>query len=469
MKATQKLDLSSRIALESGNFTVNRLYDSHVHLLSTGQMATNLDLTQIQNENDILLQAPLKEHFRGDWLLGFGWDENKWQKIGLPNRWSLDKAFPGIPVVFTRADGHASWMSTTALQKIGYIRSNSNGVEESTFDPAFKIHISTDEQGLPTGIVKESAHQKVFEFLPPLSRSQVRSSLLSAIENFNQAGFTHVRDMSHTLEQWQILTELEDEGLLSLYVEALFTAENVDEIGRTIEAARVAALTESSLRKVRGIKIYFDGSLGSETALLSKPYAHRSDGWRGLTCWSAEDVEQAMTQVWKAGMELSVHTIGDEAADIIVSIARKISSQKISGRLNLEHVELLQNKTIEKMKSLHICCHLQPCHWLSDRVWLKERLGSLYQTSFQWEALRLAKVPFYFGSDSPIEKPSLKNNIQALLKSKEFGIPALNADPLLFHSHPGGVKVVDSSSRFENWKLVDCFFQKKRLEGHFET
>ena len=84
------------------------------------------------------------------------------------------------------------------------------------------------------------------------------------------------------------------------------------------------------------------------------------------------------------------------------------------------------------MKPLHIRCHIQPCHWLSDRKWLEERLGNLFPSAFPWQALAKAGVPLQFGSDSPIEPASFFFNWEALEKSPEAGIKQLTQDPTPF-------------------------------------
>src|SRR5690606_26804128 len=127
------------------------------------------------------------------------------------------------------------------------------------------------------------------------------------------------------------------------------------------EVASQCKAEETELLKVNGIKVFFDGSLGSETAFLSEPY--RGSKNYGQLNWSLSEVEDLLRRVWQSGFEVSIHCLGDEAAHQVVLAARKIYAENISGLLNLEHVQLLRPETIQKMKSLHITCHMQPCHW----------------------------------------------------------------------------------------------------------
>ncbi len=57
---------------------IPRLYDSHTHFLATGEFAAGLNLFDLPSAEAIQeLQLEGKTAFRGDWLVGFGWDENK--------------------------------------------------------------------------------------------------------------------------------------------------------------------------------------------------------------------------------------------------------------------------------------------------------------------------------------------------------------------------------------------------------
>ena len=422
---------------------IPRLYDSHTHFLATGQLALGLNLFTLKSAASLSEIPMRKSFFRGEWLVGFGWDENKWPGGQLPSRKDLDKVFPDVPVFLSRADGHSSWVNSRALEKLGWL----NLSLEQLPDPVGGV-IVRDAQGFPSGILRDAAHMAVFEKLPMLEDAQITESLQASVQIFNRAGFTHVRDMSCSLQQWKLLQALEDTGDLSVAYEGNFTTEGIGDVDRALQDCLFAKKSETARLRANGVKIFFDGSLGSETALLSVPYYGRSEGNRGFASWKIEDVKEALRRVWEQRLEFSVHTIGDEAVHQIVKAAREVSAQGIVGRLNLEHVQLIRPETIVMMKPLHLRCHMQPCHWLSDQSWLAEKTGSLFSFCFPWEALRAAQVPLSFGSDSPIEIPSFANNQKAIEDSAKKGIRKFRGDIVSFHSHPDK-KFMDSLTRIE--------------------
>lgn len=429
---------------------IRNLYDSHVHLLYTGQIAAEPNLSALKSIEDLASVSFRPEVLRGPWRVAFGWDENTWTTKRLPTREDLDRIFPTDPVYLSRCDGHSAVTNTEGLKRLGYW-DNPPVLEGG------QILLGAD--GRPNGRLTEGAHYRALEQLPAHDESQLRLFLAEGFRRFNAAGFTHIRDMSGSASAWALARGAEESGEQTLHIDWNFTCENLTDFDRALREALAARAEESPLNKVAGIKFYFDGSLGSDTAFLSEPYAHRSDGARGITCWAEAHVRELIIRSWEAGLPVAVHTIGDEAVDRIVEIARAVSSSGTGGRLNLEHAEIVRPETIRKMKGLHVTCHLQPCHWLTDRRWLKEKLGVLAENAFPWEALRRARIPFLFGSDSPIEAPSLFANLEALRESGKTGIKALQGDPLEYHVHPGGSGATGETV-IENEKIVEV-----RLNG----
>ncbi|MNJ99854.1 Amidohydrolase family protein [compost metagenome] len=415
-------------------FKIPRLYDSHTHFLATGEFASGLRLESLEAATDIAGLQIKPAHWRGEWLTGFGWDDKAWPSP--PHKDVLDKVFPDRPVYFNKRDGHTSWLNSRALQLLG-IQSES-------------------------GVLSETEHLAAWDSLPGFTQSQMRLHILESCRVFNASGFTHVRDMSGTEGLWNIMAQLESSDELTLAVESNFTFYHLNELDNAIQLALMTKKQETALLRSKGVKFFFDGSLGSETAFLSKPYHNKSEGNAGKPLWSLSDVEEILKKSWDQKLEVAVHAIGDEASHQIVQAARKVSAAGYVGRLSLEHTQILRPETIQMMKPLHVRCHMQPCHWLSDRVWLKEKLGLLYKYAFPWEALRAAQIPVSFGCDSPIEPPSFMRNEQALRESAGEGIRKFTGDVVEFHSHPDA-SYVDSFTVIEDGIVKELNFNGKSL------
>jgi predicted amidohydrolase YtcJ len=429
---------------------IPRCYDSHLHLLGTGMIEAGLKLFDLPSAEAVKNLKLQPSHFRGEWLVGFGWDQNRWSEKEFPTKKILDQAFPDFPVAFTRADGHAVWLNSKALEKIGSLPADiAGGV------------IVRDSQGFPTGIFIDLAKIYVDQFIPPPTEEQNRYFLDVALRYFHQRGFTHIRDMSGNESLWHLLQEREEQKTLFLYVEENFTCENISDYERALKEALIARKAESTHVRVDGIKFYFDGALGSQGAFLSQPYGGTDQ--RGLTLWPLNDVREVFLRTWKAGLAVSVHTIGDEAAHQILTVAVQVWREGIHGRLNIEHGEILRPETIALIQETKALVHMQPCHWLSDRRWLKEKLGPLHRYAFPWAKLQAEGISYQWGSDSPIEEASVLNNWRALSESPVEGIPALRGELLLAHSHRDMQWGHDCLSTFENGKVKEVVFDGKKI------
>jgi hypothetical protein len=417
---------------------IPRLYDSHTHWLGTGQVANGLQLFALSAADDLRKIQIEPTHFRSDWLVGFGWGSGNWSDGNTPDKVLLDELFPNFPVFFSKADGHSSCLNSLAVSRLGLPASHS-------------------------GFLSEGEHFTAYSSLPAYSDQQVSAALQKATAIFNRAGFTHIRDMTCDPQQWEQAVKLDQAGELTLYVEENFLCETPAVLERTLQSLGAAKQQQTPHLKVQGIKIFFDGTLGSDTALLSQCACQTKNSG-----WTAEDLEILLKETWSKGFEVSVHTIGDEAVHQVVSVARKVmAANQHTGWLNLEHVQVLRPETLQMMKALHVRCHMQPCHWLGDRLWLKEKLGELYKYAFPWGALSRSGIPLYFGSDSPVAPASFWDNERALRESAKAKIPALKGRAIEFHTHPVPTRS-ETYTVFEEHELQEVVFEGRALNVGFK-
>lgn len=424
--------------------TVTALYDSHVHWLMTGEKKSYLDLSSFPT----LVQIPTSDlqtkNYRGDWLFGFGWTDTQ---LTLEKPYlELDRLCPSVPACFIKKDAHSCILNSVALERL---------VKLIEVVPAMAPFIERDSSGQPTGVLKESAFYSIYPHIPALSDSEIRTYLLEAQEYFLKQGFSHIRDMTTSTTQWRVLKDMHARGEIKLFADINFNAETLKHAQETllpfIVSEKLAAFDHL---KIKGIKIFFDGSLGSETALLNENY--KGANHPGHALWPDDDLYAAMKLCWENNLEFSVHTLGDQAVEKVVETARRLYSQKVRGYLNLEHVQLVSPETIVKMKSIYVRCHMQPSHWLSDKSFLNQKLSPRsFKNLFAWEALRRAKVPISFGSDAPIEEADVQKTLEGLFDSAQAGIEEFKGEVFDFYVHPEpsvlGKKAV---TYFENLKPV---------------
>lgn len=423
------------------------VYDSHVHWAATGEFSGRLRLEGLNSPQDISILNIERHHKRGDWLLGFGWDQNKWSEA--PSRAHLDQAFPGTPVAFSRVDGHVLWVNTEALKRAGL------WVQNAASPTGGVIELGSD--GWPTGILKDKARAAIERLIPKQTAFEVRRDLLKATQKFNREGFTHIRDMTCDEVQWNEAVHLDQSGLLTLAVEEYFWLKSASDLDSVLDLAVKARGEATANLRVKGLKIFYDGALGSEGALLSKCYC--GSGSHGLRLWEPSGVREVLRKTWEKGLEVAIHAIGDAASAEIIDLASDIKTSGHVGTLHLEHAEILLPETVDKMKNLKVECHLQPAHWLGDREWLSAKIGELAPFAFPWRRLQEADVYFDFGSDSPIDPPSFKRTLQALRESADAGIPRLLGLPNSHMAHRDLSWAPNSYTIFENETPLQVVFR----------
>lgn len=170
-QATKVIDLEGKLATPG-------FIDAHGHFTSIGQAKMRLDLMHVKNWDEIvaMVKEAVQKAQPGEWILGRGWHQEKWDKTpepnvdGLPFHHSLSKVSPDNPVMLSHASGHASFANAKAMElaKITKETPNPKGGE-----------IVKDSDGNPIGAFRETAQgllrKAMSDFLEkrtPLSKSK---------------------------------------------------------------------------------------------------------------------------------------------------------------------------------------------------------------------------------------------------------------------------------------------------------
>lgn len=394
--------------------TIPRCFDSHLHLIPTGEIHTILNLRDLKDS----FALPIPEGARrGRWLLGFGWQAQP----------SLE-AFREDLVAFSRADGHALLLNEPALRELGFWKTKSEWPSDLV------EFVDFDAKGWPSGVVRDRVSEIAFHKIPKMTVSQSKAAALSAISLFRNQGFTHLREMMADRDTWQILQMLDENGELRAYLDVNFHCPKLSDLSAVLRDYETARSFRSSRLRADGIKFFVDGAMGSDGALLTEPYVGQCK--HGHQLWTEAELEDGFERCWGSGIPVAVHAIGDRAVRLTLATAQKLLRRGVTGLLHLEHLQMMNPQDIALFRDLCVYSHFQPSHFLADRAWLREKLGDRAGWVFPWKTLEMYGYPFFFGSDSPIETPSLKKTKDALRARAEFGQKPLEMDWTFPHSHP---------------------------------
>jgi predicted amidohydrolase YtcJ len=389
---TEVIDLRGAFAMPGFN-------DAHVHLASGGFEKLDVDLVGAKSlaEMKERIAARVKSSSPGEWIRGRGWDHTKWNDQTLPTRRDLDAVTGGHPAIFTRVDGHIAVANSAALEAAR--------ITKSTPDPAGG-KIDRDADGNPTGILREGAGDAVYDAIPAPTLAQRRKALELALAEAGRSGLTSVQDNSSWAD-FLVYEELEGEGKLTVRITEWLP---FDAPLNVLKERRAHHDDNDPMLHTGMLKGFMDGSLGSRTAALLKPYADDPKN-TGLPQYDQVTLNRMTRERLAAGFQIGFHAIGDrgvgmalEAFEDAIAYLPKEDAQKRNLRLRVEHAQVTTWEQINRFAKLGVIASMQPNHLLTDMNWAMTRLGAeRAASSYAWRSFLNAEVHLVFGTDYPVE------------------------------------------------------------------
>lgn len=377
--------------------------DAHAHLLGLGTTLQRVNLAGSASYEEVIsrVQTWAKNIRPGQWILGRGWDQNRWPTKEFPTHGALTRAFPNNPVVLTRIDGHALLANARAILLAR--------VMPSTADPAGGRIIRT-ASGAPTGVFVDNAQSLITRAIPSASRADKRQAILAAIAEANKWGLTGVHDAGEDAETVAVFEELARAGNYNLrnYVMLSDPGEPGSSAAQRnpyIQRGPQSALYDGHLW-IRAIKLYADGALGSRGAALLAPYSdERSNS--GLLVSRPEHIRAWADLALQRGFQINVHAIGDRGNRIVLDAfdAALRRFPKADHRFRIEHAQVLSAADIPRFAKLGVIPSMQATHQTSDMGWAETRVGpERIRGAYAWRSLLNTGVVIPNGTDFPVEE-----------------------------------------------------------------
>jgi predicted amidohydrolase YtcJ len=344
--AGERLQGKRRMDVE-GAWIFPGFIDAHTHLLALGLSMIRLDLSHTESREQALelVRKALRGRRGERALVGYGWDESAWGERDYLRREELD--FSDVPVILYRRDHHMAVLNTAALRKIGLEKRRN-------------------------GVVKED-ELKLLEPMARADRPTVLMALKAAFQKCLSEGITSVRDIvdAGTYQTYMRLSSLPVDVKLCLYRDGF-----------------EERFKEDSM--FWGVKLFLDGSIGAGTAAYS--------GWSEKNLLLSEsNLRVTARYFWKRGVSLAVHAIGDVAVETAVSVLSRSDNKIIN---SIEHFELADDRTLERMGPTVACCQPNFLQW-SGRGGLYEiKLGRAWaERNNAYRRMLDRGVHLAFGSD----------------------------------------------------------------------
>jgi predicted amidohydrolase YtcJ len=218
------------------------------------------------------------------------------------------------------------------------------------------------------------------------------------------AGVTSVHEAGMSARDVEAFVSLADEGALPIRVYGMLSGNDRQLMARWFERGPLEH--PSGRLEIRGIKVFYDGSLGSRTAVLAEAYADKPELSAPTERIAPERIDELGLRAASRGFQLAVHAIGDEGnRRVLESYARALRGHPdLDHRWRIEHAQVVTPEFFSAAASLGIIASMQPSHAVGDSAWAEERLGpERIQRAYAWRRMFEAGIPVIFNSDVPGE------------------------------------------------------------------
>ena len=379
-----------------GRTLIPGLIDAHGHVMGLGLGALTLDLSDTNSLQEA--QAKIAAYAAANpsprWIVGRGWNQEKWGLGRFPTAADIDSVVSDRPVWLERVDGHAGWANSLAMKEAG--------VTAETPSPAGGIVEKLD--GQPSGIFVDAASELVGRIVPPPLPVVRDRAFATAQDILLSHGITTVADMGTSGEDWTVIRRAGDSGRLRLRI--LSYASGIEPLLAVAGTQPTPWLYDSKLRMV-GVKLYSDGALGSRGAWLKQPYADAA-GERGLAFLSDAEIRNLMSRAAMDGFQVAVHAIGDAAnAQLLDAIDELSGTYEGDRRWRVEHAQIVDPADLPRFAQHGTIASMQPVHQASDWRMAEARMGiDRLGGAYAWRTMIDNDVPLAFGSDFPVESPN---------------------------------------------------------------
>jgi hypothetical protein len=387
----------------AGGALVPGFIDAHLHPMAMCFFAMHLDLGAAASVDDVLDAVADAARGRG-FVLGLQVAEEQLAERRLPTRDELDRAAQGQPVVLLRRDGHTALGSSTALEAAG-IRPDAADPPGGRFDRG--------ADGRLTGLCREAAAQILLGAVPGPDLDSLRAAAAQVAGRLTAAGITSIGAILQTDAEGPggetgALESVGFELLLQRFPQATH-AILCGQVDAVIAARGTGLHDPQAGRRIGGVKLFLDGTLGARTACLHEPYDDDATA-RGFLTLDLGDAARRIEAAHLAGLQVCVHAIGDAAVgQALELLAEVLARHPATGHGHrIEHASVLDERSIDRFAALDVAAVVQPLFLRSEHGWLGDRLGGeRLRRTYPFRSLLDAGALVAGSSDAPIEEPDV--------------------------------------------------------------
>ena len=399
----------TRVVDLQGRFVVPGFNDNHVHFASAAQFLDfNIMRVTTQDEfvarvKDVVSRLP-----KGEWILGGYWGAYDEWAAGSAGSEKREPFSPNMSLVKEITKDHPMFIrkfddSEFAANEAGWLKA------VIFLQAGADVEVLRDSSGKPNRHLRGKGVLPLFNRVVPRSFSRERriQQTKNALAEIRKFGVVNVSDMSDDL-QLDIYRELHQKGELTVRVHFRPGLDRWKEMAD--KGIRVGAGDEWI--RLGALKGHIDGIMGTSTARFFEPYSNDSKNrgrWRPLMVNDKGEFVEGkflgyMLNADRAGLQLTVHAIGDEANDVLLNYLEELNKQngKRDRRFRLVHAQVLAPQDFKRLGQLGVVAEVQPFHLSDDMRWMEERIGAeRTKGAYAFKSIQASGAVLSFGTDWP--------------------------------------------------------------------
>jgi hypothetical protein len=333
-------------------------------------------------------------------LLGWGFDPIFFGTSRLSVR-ELDTVSPSRPIAVLHASVHLMNVNSAMLSLAG--------IDEDTDIDG----IGKDPDGQPTGELQEFAAMFPVYQVIGSQLSIAASEKQEAIWNFGKvaqlAGVTTATDLVNDLSALgnRNLHEVTADPQYPVRIVPAFAPQRSPENG--VERVLSAIRDSTDKLKFGPVKFIVDGSIQGFTARLKWP-GYFSGQPNGLWLIPPAQLAQVFTPFHQAGLQLHIHTNGDEATEVVLDALERIleAFPRSDHRHTLQHCQMADASQLARAAKLGLCINFFSNHiyYWGDAHYAQTMGPDRANRMNAAGSARRLGIPFAFHSDAPITQLS---------------------------------------------------------------
>ena len=402
---TNIIDLKNRLVLPG-------LIDGHLHLVYGSLMRKRLDCSSvktIQNLKESIVKYS-KKNSNSTWIVGSNLNLGELLKDNSDPRGNIiDDIFNSKPLFITNYDYHSAICNSKALEHSGLINIINKYSEQE---------IEKDNNGNPTGVIREKAMDIVFNNLPTASIEDKTAAVSEFINILHSFGITTVTDITQP-EDLTVYKYLFSKGNLSIRINSYLPYPEYPNLKQFYEQTKDL---NPDFFSINGFKAFWDGALGSETALFSRNYKGRNHNGYQTDDVKSGKLKKLANEIFSDKRQMIIHAIGDKAVTEVLDLYESLFIPGADSRHRIEHAQHISENDIERFKHLKVIASVQPIHLKYDAEIVKEKLSEeLAFSTHNYKKLIDTGCIVNFGTDFPIVDVNPFENIQLALTRKING------------------------------------------------